>query len=132
MWQETDMQKAVKAAAKGREVRVAVPDGDDAYRLISLEKYFKDCRFLIGVVAVLNPEFEEAVQQADPTTSKTGPGDRPVMDSPTKRAKVDTGKLLALHEAGWSNKKIAEELRVSDVTFGNYLKKLKEENHEKD
>lgn len=43
-----------------------------------------------------------------------------------KRQKVDTGKLLALHKAGWTNVKIGEELKISGVTVGNYLKKLEE------
>ena len=43
------------------------------------------------------------------------------------KKKIDTGKLLALHKAGWSNAKIANELGVSDVTVGKYLKQLTEE-----
>lgn len=43
------------------------------------------------------------------------------------KKQIDTGKLLALHKAGWSNAKIANELGVSDVTVGKYLKQLTEE-----
>ena len=39
---------------------------------------------------------------------------------------IDTGKLLALHKAGWSNVKIADELGISDVTVGKYLKRAEE------
>lgn len=45
----------------------------------------------------------------------------------SKRKKVDTGKILVLHRANWSNVKIAEERGISDVTVGKYLKQMKEE-----
>lgn len=35
-------------------------------------------------------------------------------NSPKKRMRLDTGKVMALHEAGWSNKQIAEEMRVTE------------------
>ena len=47
--------------------------------------------------------------------------------SSTKRKKVDTGKLLALRKAGWSMKKIGEELGISEGSVFNYLKKLEED-----
>lgn len=55
-------------------------------------------------------------------------------DNGIKRTKrVDTGKLLALYKAGWSRKKIAEELKVAPSTVCAYLKKIEEgQDHEKD
>ncbi len=47
-----------------------------------------------------------------------------------KQKPIDTGKLLALHNAGWSNVKIADELGISDATVGKYLKRMKEEQNE--
>lgn len=40
-----------------------------------------------------------------------------------KKAKktVDVGKLIALHNAGWSVAKIADELGISTRTVYNYL-----------
>lgn len=44
---------------------------------------------------------------------------RPTVDNGIKRPKrVDTGKLLALYKAGWSQKKIAEELKVEEDRGG--------------
>jgi len=48
-----------------------------------------------------------------------------------KRVEIDTGKLLALRKAGWSMKKIGEELHISEATVWNYLKKMEQQN-EKD
>lgn len=41
----------------------------------------------------------------------------------TKRASVDHGKILALHEAGWSVAKIADEMGTTTVTVRNHIKK---------
>ena len=42
------------------------------------------------------------------------------------KKQIDMGKLMALHKAGWSNVKIADELGISDVTVGKYLKQTEE------
>ena len=47
-----------------------------------------------------------------------------------KRITVDTGKLVALRNAGWSMKKIAEELGISEGSVFNYLKKKEGKNEE--
>ena len=39
--------------------------------------------------------------------------------------KVDRGKLLALHNAGWNNAKIAEELKCAERTVYNILWNMK-------
>lgn len=130
MWQETDMQKAVKAAAKGKEVRVAVPDGDDGYRLIPFERYFQDCRFLIGVPAVRNPEFEEAMRPLEHVPAAWE--DKPAAPDAARRVrKVDRGKVLALHQAGRSNKWIADDMGLHEGTVCRVLREMKgEQKHE--
>lgn len=40
------------------------------------------------------------------------------------RKQIDTGKIMALHNAGWTNAKIADEMGLSAVTVGKYVKKL--------
>ena len=42
----------------------------------------------------------------------------------TKRSNLDDGKILALRNAGWTYKKIADEMGVSDVTIISHLKKM--------
>ena len=41
---------------------------------------------------------------------------------------IDTGKILALHNAKWTNAKIADEMGLSAVTVGKYIRKLTEGN----
>ena len=40
----------------------------------------------------------------------------------TKRKKIDRGKIIALHNAGWSGRKIADEMRCSIGTVYNVIK----------
>lgn len=42
------------------------------------------------------------------------------------RAKLDIGKIGALHNAGWTNQKIADEMGVSSVTIGNRMQEALE------
>ena len=42
----------------------------------------------------------------------------------TKRSNLDDGKILALRNAGWTYKKIADEMGVSDATIISHLKKM--------
>ncbi len=44
-----------------------------------------------------------------------------------KREKIDAGKVMALKNAGWSNKDIAEELRVDSQAIANTIYKKKKE-----
>lgn len=39
--------------------------------------------------------------------------------------KVDHGKILALHQAGWSQKNIAEEMKITPSAVCQILKKMK-------
>lgn len=68
----------------------------------------------------------------EPADSKTEcvSGSMDGSSRPRKRVKVDTGKLMALRKAGWSMKKIGEELGISESSVFNYLKKLKEGNQD--
>lgn len=44
-----------------------------------------------------------------------------------KRKTVDLGKVFALYNAGWSQKKISEEIGFSPVTVNKAIKRLREE-----
>lgn len=50
-----------------------------------------------------------------------------------KRKLLDRGKIMALHNAGWSNKAIAEEVHSTVSTIATIISKIKrgEENGEK-
>lgn len=48
----------------------------------------------------------------------------------TKRTNLDIGKIMALHNAGWSYTAIADELGTSTSTICRIVKEQKEGNHE--
>lgn len=76
---------------------------------IPLQELLEACIFLT------NQEAPEPEQKApEPEQKPTAP----------KRKKIDTGKILALHNAGWSNVKIADEMRLHPITVGKYVKAL--------
>lgn len=35
--------------------------------------------------------------------------------------RIDLGKIIALHNAGWSSAKIADEMRMTEDEYGNAL-----------
>lgn len=47
-----------------------------------------------------------------------------------KRKSVDVGKILALHKAGWSNVKIADELGMNEKTVWYYVDKARKESQD--
>ena len=58
--------------------------------------------------------------------------DEPEEEAKTKQKKtrwntIDHGKIVALHNAGWTNKAIADEMGITPVTVWNHLKQLEEE-----
>lgn len=63
------------------------------------------------------PAMEEAEEE------KQSPPAEP--EKKSSRKKIDRGKVLALHRAGWSNKKIADEMACSEASVSMILKEEK-------
>ena len=123
----------------------------------TLQKLLEGCLFFRTEAAMVNPEFEAAAQEMDaaipvpvfdedepplptePSSSAESDGatalpaavttkppcKREIAD--TKRKPVDTGKLLALHRAGWTNTKIADEMGMNEKTVWYYINKARKE-----
>lgn len=141
------LKEAMELAAKGREVMVMAPSipepkqwGD--YRPDTVQGMLSGCMFFRREPAMANPGLEAAVQgmeAQDPHTDGDAAGASGSaaeqagkrVGAGGKRKRIDAGKILALHKAGWSNVKIAEEMGTSDVTVGKYLKQMKEGQDEK-
>jgi len=139
-----ELHKALKAFAAGRKVKVleltTLDPEDEEYVVSDLAAWFKDCRLLVDVPATINPEFEEAVQTKNTTSPSrlmdqiqnlpTAPKNKPASvwvpvpngTKDTKRKLIDTGKIYALHDAGWNTTKIADEMGLSWATVDKYLK----------
>lgn len=66
-------------------------------------------------------EFAIEEQPADPES----PPDPNPEKQPAKRKKLDWGKIQALHRAGWSHEKIADEMGTTVKTVATGLSKLR-------
>ena len=132
---QIDMIEALRLAVVGQEIDIMAPNTPEPkqwmdYSPDTLQNLLDGCLFFRDEVTPVRPSGDAPVKKADDARLEN----RPVADGGTKRAKrVDTGKLLALYKAGWSQKKIAEELKVAPSTVCAYLKKTEEgQDHEKD
>lgn len=94
---EITKQEALRMLAGGRKVYYLNPS---SLRLVELGKVL-DGRLLVGDVE--GPEGGETRKK--------------------RAARVDAGKIRALHEAGWSAAKIADEMGVAAATVYCHLKK---------
>lgn len=128
---QIDKKTALELAAKGKKVLVMVPGGKDSgwedMMPDSLEHMLEGCMFFRKEPAMEAELMELTVEPAGQTI-EFGPAEpenaQPAAPPPTgKKAKktVDVGKLIALHNAGWSVAKIADELKVSVQTVYKYL-----------
>ena len=89
----------------------------------SLEHMLEGCLFFWK-----EPAMEVDLVGEEPQQEAAGEDDQSPDPPPAgKRKKIDTGKLIALHKAGWPVAKIAEELRVSERVVYLNLQKMKEE-----
>lgn len=139
MLHEVELKRAIQAYLEGHEVKAILPMDEDEERVIPFRKLFNGARFLVDrSPEVINQEFEDAFRESssddagensEPSGSDGKPEEKPVAAGP-KRKPIDTGKLMALHNAGWPSRKIADELKVSPSTVLNYLKKMEEKTDE--
>ena len=83
----------------------------------------QDKAIAAGCITILDHEvFHDFPQEKEPVPATPNPtaGTEP---APKKSKKIDTGKIRALREGGWSVAKIADEMGLSDQTVRNYMKK---------
>lgn len=117
MLREVTLKAALQSYIEGEDVKVIVPMEEMEDRLMPMERLFNDVRFLMDEKAEKsNPGHEVAAQEMVSTNLP-----------PQKKKKVlDMGKVTALRNAGWTLKKIADEMGVSEATIYNNLKKQEE------
>ena len=129
------MEKALELAAKGMEIKVLAPIGqEDGWENLApdtLQHMLEGVMFFRQEPA-LEKEILPVVSREEPEP----PAEKSLSDL-TKELKqarlqkgkldVDIGKMKALREAGWSYAKIADEMRISVGSVHNHLKQAEEE-----
>ena len=132
---QIDMEKALELAAKGMEIKVLAPIGQED----GWENLVPDTlqHMLEGVIFFRQePALEKEILPVVSREEPEPPAEKSLSDL-TKELKqarpqkgkldVDIGKMKALREAGWSYAKIADEMRISEGSVYNYLKRAEEE-----
>ena len=132
---QIDMAKALELAAKGMEIKVLAPIGQED----GWENLVPDTlqHMLEGVIFFRQePALEKEILPVVSREEPEPPAEKSLSDL-TKELKqarlqkgkldVDIGKMKALREAGWSYAKIADEMRISEGSVYNYLKRAVEE-----
>ena len=141
---QIDVKTGLNLAIKGETVMVLVPGEDDPLwekmTPDTLQHMLEGCMFFrrepaaeVDLIGETKSSFDSAVPPtADHETASgsSGSAKKPAagcVGSRRKKVTVDEGKLLALRKAGWSMKKIADELKISEGSVFNYLKKMEGE-----
>lgn len=117
---DTDRRGYLLLSVRDKEDREATREFEDCHYCIScihdIHEFIKESRMLSD---------EDQVRQEDDSPED----ERKVYDNKkADRKRVDIGKIMALRNAGWSNKKIAEEMGMTPSAVATqiclYKKKL--------
>ena len=131
---QIDMAKALELAAKGMEIKVLAPIGQEG----GWENLVPDTlqHMLEGVMFFRQePAMEKKIlpvetvpDVTEPLSEKTLSEIEAGLKQELKQARpAGGGKMKALREAGWSYAKIADEMRISVGSVHNHLKQAEEE-----
>lgn len=137
-------EEALQLASKGQDIMIMVPgEGDGSWSDMvpdTLQNLLAGLMFFRKEPALENSILEGNntpdaknngdIKKSTRSTEKSAANSVASGAERKKKITVDTGKLVALRNAGWSMKKIAEELGISEGSVFNYLKKMEGKNEE--
>ncbi|MBQ6371224.1 MAG: helix-turn-helix domain-containing protein [Firmicutes bacterium] len=108
-------KEALAKIMMGQDVKILIPGAvaDDwtDYSPAYLSEYLDGVIFFADGA---NPEQKEQKEQQEEQKTEPAKAEEPA--DKKKRTPVDKGKILALHNAGWEVKKIADEMDCSAAT----------------
>ena len=108
---------AIEAGQNGKSVVVIMTTPEhDKIKWVPLQDLLDGCIFLA----------EDQAPEADREPEKEKPEPGSTTAKHRRSRKIDVGKIMALHNAGWSNIKIADEMNLHPITVGKYVKAEKE------
>ena len=126
MLKQITEKEALEMYIEGKDVKILAPMVNNPDWL----EYEADLlsRLLDGII-YLTDEEEKTKVVFDESISLPEPEPEPEPETPASKyapKNLDNGKIGALHRAGWTNEKIADEMGTTGVTIGKRLKVMKE------
>ena len=99
---------------------VPEPKNLDDYEFLTLKKILEGCEFFRIVL-------EEEKRETEPAETGTETKEKlePPKPEATNKKQIDVGRIKALYKAGWTGKRIAEDMHIAESTVCGYLKKIK-------
>ena len=117
---------------------VPEPKNLDDYEFLTLKKILAGCEFFRIVLEEEKRETEPAEKElgevakpkdVEEKTAETGMETKEKPEPPkpeaTNKKQIDVGRIKALYKAGWTEKRIAEDMHIAESTVCGYLKKIK-------
>jgi len=97
-----------------------VINGHRVFMMMEIDPHttIEDLSFSDGFIVIDEDPQPEVKPEAEPK-AKTKPKAEPKKSGPSG---VDHGKLIALHKAGWSIEKIADEMGCTTTTVRNHIR----------
>ena len=106
---------------------VPEPKNLDDYEFLTLKKILAGCEFFRIVLEEEKRETEPKAVEEKPTETGAETKEKPEPPKPEapNKKQIDVGKIKALYKAGWTGKRIAEDMHIAESTVCGYLKKIK-------
>ena len=111
---------------------VPEPKNLDDYEFLTLKKILSGCEFFRIVPEEEKRETEPAEKEQGEvekkpaeTAAETKEKPEPPKPEATNKKQIDVGRIKALYKAGWTGKRIAEDMHIAERTVCGYLKKIK-------
>ena len=114
---------------------VPEPKNLDDYEFLTLKKILAGCEFFRIVLEEEKRETEPVEKEQAEVAEPKAVEEKAVMEtkekpeSPkpeaTNKKQIDVGRIKALYKAGWTGKRIAEDMHIAESTVCGYLKKIK-------
>lgn len=112
---------------------VPEPKNLDDYEFLTLKKILAGCEFFRIVPEEEKRETEPAEKEPAEAAKPKVVEEKPVMETKekpeppkpeaTNKKQIDVGRIKALYKAGWTGKRIAEDMHIAESTVCGYLKK---------
>lgn len=80
---------------------------------------------LLGPVGAAEPSNDEIPSNCTKGSGTEKQEPREAKEKPKKRKRIDYGKIMALRNAGWSNEKIADEMRMTKASVATAISTYK-------